>query len=154
MRTILSILFYFGFCLRIALCDSTAGMTEKSQTLRGIYEWAITEKQILATPEWTDSQPIPLTIDKALQLAKEWLGKHDYSRFHLNEIRLLPYLAPWETPPNFPHTIQDDLRKRYYYWIEYSSGTGNGDYIYVYVLLDGTVIEPKIIAPPPPTKTR
>jgi hypothetical protein len=155
MKTILSILFYFGCALQIALCSPPPGAYPRLQTLRGTYEWAITEERILATPAWTEPQPIPLAIDKACQLARDWLVKHDDSRFKLMNVELFPYRDPSDPPAWYPSgRPEDELRKRYYYRVSYASRSQDIDAIDVYVLLDGTVVEPKIIAPPPKAKAQ
>ena len=140
MKTLLAILCLTGALLQTARCAYTNGLSFNLQTLRGTYDWAVSAERILATPEWIPkTQAIPLAPDKACQLAKDWLKKHDFSQFELETFQLFRYPAPYVGNPG------EKLRRRFYYRIEYQFP--HFAMMYVYVLLDGTVLEPTLSPP-------
>src|ERR1035437_6489314 len=59
------------------------------QTEGQISEWRISESRLLATPAWNpDSQSVPLSPDKAWQIARDWSQIHGYKQPHLVKIVL------------------------------------------------------------------
>jgi hypothetical protein len=134
----LVILFCFTAAfVQAAVSALTNEMSFTSGTLRGIYQWRVSEQRLLATPEWTpEAQAIPLAPDKACRLGAEWLAKHNLAQFELQSIQVFRYPSPYAGDPGV------QLRKRYYYRLEYHSK--RVEMMYVYVLLDGTVLEPSL----------
>ena len=97
------------------------------------FEWRISESRLLATPAWSpDSQSVPLSPDKAWQIARDWSQAHGYSKPHLLMVMLQPFSAP---------KTSEGAHGRFYYHIECSSPE-HSVFARVVVLMDGTVIEP------------
>jgi hypothetical protein len=121
----------------------TNGVSFERQGFSEILHWEVTQERILATPEWNpETQPIPLAPDKACQIARAWLKKHDYQEYDLLEsVQIVPY-------PNTGGPVGERLKRRYYYNLQYSFNyldhrpvhvIGSG--IPVYILLDGSVLD-------------
>ncbi len=130
MKTFVAYLFA-GIFLQSAVFAQNIGISFDLQALQGLYHWEATAERMLATPAWSDqAQPIPLPLDKACQLARKWLNQNELNRFELDKVELLRY------PPGYIGTRGEELRKRFYYRLDYH--TKQMELIYVYVLLDGT----------------
>jgi hypothetical protein len=145
MRTFLAI-----FCLLSVAALRAADITDNDsiswnvQTIRGTYDWHVSAKRLLQTPEWNpETEPIPLAPDRACRLAGDWLRKHGFADFILERVQILRYDRTSLSPQG------KQLAKRFYYRLEYMKPP---EAMHVYVLLDGTVPEPKISAPPPRKK--
>jgi len=55
------------------------------------FAWRISESRFLATPAWSpDSQSIPLSPEKAWQIARGWSQAHGYRKPHLVMVWLQP----------------------------------------------------------------
>lgn len=123
---------------------SRDGTVAQFQTRQGKYTWNISADRFYGTPEWTpEAQPIPVSLDKACQLGKGWLAKHHLAGFSLDEVKLCRYpdavgVALW----------YGKAKRRFYYKLKYRSESPDMDFMYVYVLLDGTVVEPKLTPTP------
>ena len=63
-------------------------------------------------------------------LGRDWLTKHDFSGFGLDEVRLLSY--PDVQIAAMSHST---AKRRFYYWIIYRSEAFDGGFMYVYVLM-------------------
>jgi hypothetical protein len=117
--------------------EETDGFLFTHQGRHQAYEWLIPESRILKTPEWKiDSAACPLAPDKAWQIAKRWLEKNDRSGSTLVHIQIVPFIREGESP-----VLEKRLGKRFYYRIEVIPAMF--DTMLVYVLLDGTVVEPR-----------
>jgi hypothetical protein len=118
----------------LAAGDTNEFTLFKHQARRAAYEWRISEARILATPEWKiGSKKIPLSPDRAWQIAQEWFRKQgqggagDFVRI---EIRSFD-----------PGGYSKSLRGKCYYCVE--SIPRAFDSMLVVVLMDGTVLEPR-----------
>jgi len=78
---------------------------------------------------------IPLSPDKAWQVAKNWFLKHDYGQPEFARMEIRPFALS-----DSPHK---SWRRRFFYRIECIPM--QFDSMLVIVLLDGTVLEPKRI---------
>jgi len=115
----------------------TNGFVFTHQGRHQAYEWYFSESRILKTPEWKiDSAACPLAPHKAWQIAKRWLEKHDRSGSTLVRIQILPFIREGES-----RELEKRFGKRFYYRIEVIPAMF--DSMLVYVLMDGTVVEPK-----------
>ena len=96
-------------------------------------EWKISESRILATPEWKPgAESIPLSPDKAWQIARGWCLKHGFGESDLASLWIQP----------IPRTGVDS---RFYYSIR-CHNSAHRNFIEVVVLLDGTVLEPRQVS--------
>ena len=118
---------------------------QKYQGLHQAYEWRIKQERILATPEWNvDSTNIPIAPDKAWQITKDWFLKQGKPRPDFVRIEIRPFVPESENTK-----LDERLKKKFYYQIQcspthYAEG-GKFDYMFVFVLMDGTVLEPILI---------
>lgn len=137
MRIAFLSLGFLLFASSLVAADETNGFVFTHQGRRQAYEWHFPEPRILKTPEWKiDSAPCPLAPDKAWQIAKRWLEKHDRSGSTLVRIQILPFIRDGESPE-----LEKRFGKRFYYRIEVIPAVF--DSMLVYVLMDGTVVEPQ-----------
>lgn len=141
MKTFITILCSMFLLVEAGVCAPSIGnYTCHLQTKQGTFTWDISSDRLYATPGWdSDTNAIPLSLDSACQLGRGWLGKHDFHRFHVEHIGL----------ECFPDPISvwmqgDKVKKRFFYQIEYRSEHDSYDIMYVFVLLDGTVVEPTL----------
>jgi|HubBroStandDraft_5_1064220.scaffolds.fasta_scaffold201889_1 hypothetical protein len=146
MKTFLLIFALVVLLNEAGRCDQTEGYTSHLQTQLGSYTWEISAARLTSTPQWnSETQPVPLSVDKACQLGWAWLAGHHFQKFNLDEARLQSYpnasIAAM-TPGSAP--------RRFFYWLMYRSGDFDGGFMYVYVLMDGTVVEPTLT----PTKAQ
>jgi hypothetical protein len=118
----------------------------RGQTAGQFYEWRVSETRLLATPEWSiDATAIPIAPGKAWQIAKNWFEKRGEPRPDFVKIEICPVVPETEAT-----RLDDRLRKRFYYRVECSSlrriedAPKKLDYTSVIVLMDGTVVEPKL----------
>jgi len=141
MKTFITILCSIFLLIEGRVCAQTTGSyTSHLQTERGTYTWDIGSDRLYATPEWTsETNAIPLSFDKACQLGRDWLTKHDLRRYGLDEARLLSFPAV-----NIAAMSHGKAKRRFYYWIMYRSEAFDAGFMYVYVLMDGTVVEPTL----------
>ena len=117
------------------------GVLFSSGTSRGTYRWQLSAERMLGTPEWTpEEQGIPLPPDKAGRLGQDWLTKNGFAQYSLHSVEVLRYPKPYVGNPG------EQLRKRFYYRLTYDSPPEGKvmQSMYVYVLLDGTVLEPTL----------
>jgi hypothetical protein len=140
----MKVLFVFCFTalsIRAAGLSHTNGMTVSSGTDRGTYQWRLSADRMLATPEWIpEKQAIPLPPDKAARLGGDWLSKNSFFQYTLQSIEVLRYPSPYVGDPG------PQLRKRFYYRLKYDAPEHPSvmPSMYVYVLLDGSVLEPTL----------
>lgn len=119
----------------------------KYQGLHQAYEWRVSETRMLATPEWNiDMTNIPIGPDKAWQAAKNWFKKQGKDRPDFVRIEIWPVIPESESTK-----LDQKLKKRFYYRVECSpqhhvEGT-DFSYMYVLVLMDGSVLDPIPIEP-------
>jgi hypothetical protein len=99
-----------------------------------VEEWRISESRVLATPEWIPGESIPLSPDKAWEIARDWSLAHGYSKPHLLGMLIQPVSTPI-TSVIIPSPC------RFYYDITCSSPE-HSRFAQVVVLMDGTVLEP------------
>jgi hypothetical protein len=141
MKTFVIILTTVALLSDAGFCEETSGYSSHLQNRTGSYTWDISAARFSSTPAWTsESQPIPLSMDKACKSGRDWLAKHGFAKFDLDEVRLQSYPIAWVS-----HGM---AQRRYYYWLMYHSEDFDGGYMYVYVLLDGAVVEPKFTPAP------
>jgi len=96
------------------------------------FEWRISQSRLIATPAWSpDSQSVPLTPDKAWQIARDWSQAHGYSKPHL----VMIWIQPFSTPK-----MSNDAHGRFYYRVACSSPE-HSESSCVVILMDGTVLE-------------
>ena len=85
-------------------------------------DWWISTSRVLATPEWKPgTNSIPLSPDKAFQIAREWCLKKGVVEPELTSLMIQPF-------------TRTDVGSRFYYNI-----------YCVVVLLDGNVLEPRSV---------
>jgi len=117
----------------------------KHQGRRAAYEWRISEARILATPEWKiGSEKIPLSPDRAWQIAQDWFRKKDGAgagSFVRMEIRSFDIGGE-----------SKKLRGKCYYRVECIRA--QFDSMLVVILMDGTVLEPRRIPDLPPEEIK
>ena len=141
MKTLVTLLCMMVFLVETKVCAQTNGYSSHLQTRLGSYTWDISADRLLATPEWaSEAQPIPLSLDKACQLGRDWLEKHGMTGFSLEEVKL------WRYPDAISiYSSHGKTKRRFYYQLTYRSESPDMDLMYVYVLLDGSVVEPKLV---------
>lgn len=141
MKTFIIILTLTVLLSQTGLCAEGNGYVSHLQNSRGSYTWTISADRFDSTPVWaSEGDPLPLSFDKACGLGKDWLARHSFAKFYLDEARLQGY-------PNveMPH---GKTPRRFYYWLMYHSENFDGGFMYVYVLMDGSVVEPKFTPAP------
>ena len=107
------------------------------QARHGDFEWHMYFSRMLATPEWNmDSEKIPLQPDKAWQIARSWFRTNNCANPELVSIEIRPVVREQEATGD----IDQRLAKRFYYRIQCIPGFL--DTMVVYVLMDGSVLEP------------
>jgi hypothetical protein len=100
------------------------------------FEWHFQFSRVLATPEWDiEKASVPLDPGKAWQIAKKWMKKHGCENPQLISIEISPFIREAEIEDLDPR-----LSKRFYYSIRCVPAIF--DTMMVYVLLDGSVLEP------------
>jgi RNA polymerase sigma factor (sigma-70 family) len=94
--------------------------------------WRVSESRVLATPEWIPDKTIPLSPDKAFEIARDWSLSHGYHNSQLDTIRIQRFGA-----------LKNDevINSRFYYQVVCRSPEKTSA-VTVIVLMDGTVIEP------------
>jgi hypothetical protein len=144
MKTFIAILCLMVFLVEAGVCAQPDGFTSHLQTRQGSYTWQISPDRLHATPEWvSEAQPVPLSLDKACQLGRGWLEKHGMTGFSLEEAKL------WRYPDAISIYISHGKTgRRFYYQLTYRSESPDMDLMYVYVLLDGSIVEPKLTPTP------
>jgi hypothetical protein len=95
--------------------------------------WRISEARALSTPEWIPGKSIPLSPDKAWEIARDWALTHDC---------LDPFLVSIEIRPLITTRKLESIRNKFYYRLTYGSQKKT-PYAKVVILMDGTVLEPK-----------
>src|SRR5207244_4001003 len=116
---------------------------------QGVYTWEISVERLYATPQWiSEAGPIPVSFDKASESARAWLDKHGFKERNLLEARLCSWPDPMAV------TIEHDKGKiRFYYQLIYNSELPNMSGMYVFVLMDGSIVEPTFAPAPARTKS-
>jgi hypothetical protein len=128
----------------LAVGDTNEFTLFKHQARRQAYEWRISEARILATPEWSIGVTnIPVSPDRAWQIAKDWSSKQAHGE---------PDLVRMEIRWFDPSGTSKSLRKRFYYRIDCIPM--QFDSMLVVILMDGTVVEPKLIPDLPPEEIK
>jgi hypothetical protein len=93
---------------------------------------------MLATPEWNmGSEKIPLQPDRAWQIARNWFVTNNCANPELIKIEIFPVVRESEADGTI---IDKRLARRFYYRVECIPGLL--DTMVVYVLMDGSVLEP------------
>ena len=135
--------FYLSLTLFAVVC---AGISEaqtkpnitlyQMRTANGVNEnFSITEKMAVKVPEWypAKSSVPPLTIDRATNLAKEWIKKKDPKSkgFDVSSIKMSRIVWP-------------GIANKWFYLIDFErmiEGYGStGEDIFVVILMDGTIV--------------
>ena len=95
--------------------------------------WRVSESRVLATPDWIPGKTIPLSPDKAFEIARDWSLSHGYRDPQLDTIRLQRFVA-----------LKGDeaIHSKFYYHVVCSSPEKTPAAT-VIILMDGTVIESK-----------
>lgn len=129
-----SIIPVFVFLLCINVCEASNinlnTLTWTTGEGTAVYDFSISEARFDSQPLWEPGkQPVPLGIDKALQIAQGWIGKQSWSKQFedFNEITLKNQERCWYYDIDFKLNEDDTLKPRS-----------------VIVLLDGSVVEPKL----------
>ena len=101
------------------------------------YEWRISDSRAIATPTWNpDSQTIPLSPDRAWQIARDWAQAHGYSK---------PRLMMVGIQEVHPPEASEASRGRFYYKVDCKSPK-HSVHLSVVVLMDSTVLESRQVA--------
>ncbi len=138
LKTFLLIFATVVFLGHAGLCDQTEGYTSHLQTQQGSYTWEISAARLSSTPQWnSETQPAPLSLDQACTMGRTWLVKHGFTKFDFDEARVVGYPEAWMVAAS-----HGKAQRRFYYWLLYRTGDFDGGFMYVYVLMDGTVVEP------------
>lgn len=125
------------FILSLFICACEAGdinldtLTVETDRGKAVYSFNISQARLDSQPSWKPGkQPVPLTIDKALQVAQAWIDKQSWSkRFEdFNKITLENQESCWY------YSVYFDLHNQHASLHPTS----------VMILLDGSVVEPKI----------
>ena len=133
MRTTISI-FFFLLCINVCRADDVVLDTYSAQNDSGkaVYYYCVTQARRDSQPAWEPGkQPIPLSIDKAIQVAQAWIKKQPWSENvqDINQITLEHASDPsgcWFYSIDFDcNDTQTSLHPNW-----------------VMVLLDGSVVEP------------
>jgi hypothetical protein len=140
MKTLLLIFATATLLGGAGLYGQTNGFTSHLQTRQGSYTWEITGDRLSSTPTWnSETQAAPLSLDKACQLGRAWLAKNGFAKADFDEARVVGYPEAWMVLASKGKT-----QRHFYYWLMYRTGDFGGSFMYVYVLMDGTVVEPKL----------
>ena len=95
--------------------------------------WRVSPERLDKTPEWDPGQPLPISIKKAVGIAKDYVKKlypdkpADVVRVELDHVS---YKLPGDNK---------NLRERWIHVIHFDSATIPVD---VYILMDGSIVEP------------
>lgn len=125
------------FTLSLFICVCKAGdinldtLTVETDRGKAVYDFSISEARLGQQPAWKpEKQPVPLTIDKALQLAHAWIEQQSWSkRFEdFNKVTLENQESCWY------YSIYFDLHNQH----------ASLHPTFVMILLDGSVVEPKM----------
>ncbi len=120
----------------------------KHQSRHEAYEWWISEARLLATPEWrSDREKVPLAPDKAWRIGRAWLKRRGFPSPELNSITLRR-LATESSISN----ADKRWLTRFFYRIDCVPAMF--DTMVVVVLMDGTVVEPRLIPSMSPEELR
>ena len=145
MKTFAIVFSFIFLLIETGICDETYGYKLGARFTHGNYRWNIGVDQLSSTPEWIETKPIPFPLEKACQLGKDWLNKHGFTKYGLDEVRLISY--PDVRALAYSHN-ENKARQRFFYELMYRSediqNVGDNT-MYVYVLMDGTVVEPNAI---------
>jgi hypothetical protein len=136
--------FFYIWSLLAVLISAGAAETNSEyltftyQSRHQDFEWHFYFSRMLATPEWNmDTLKIPLAPDKAWCIAKKWFKKYGCDNPELVSIDIRPFIIEQYTKND---KIDSRLSKRFYYCI--TCVPEFLDSMKVYVLMDGTVVEP------------
>jgi hypothetical protein len=112
------------------------------QARHGDFKWQMYFSRMLATPEWDmSSEKIPLEPDKAWLIARDWFRTNNCANPELISIEIRPVVLEHEAGVGEGGAYIDKrLSKRFYYRIHCIPG--ELDTMVVYVLMDGSVLEP------------
>jgi hypothetical protein len=99
-------------------------------------EYRATYERLRRTPPWIPGKgEIPLSMDEATRIAQKWLEDRNPEQKSLRPSRF--HLSHFEESPEGPRWV----------WTVWLGKGGHGPDYAVYILMDGTVLEP--IATPP-----
>jgi len=138
MRAFIFILSLFGVLISAPAATETNAeyLIFTHQSRHQAFEWHFYFSRMLATPEWNaEIDKIPLAPDKAWQIAKGWFKTYGCDHPELVSIEIRPFIRESEAGH-----IDKRLAKRFYYRIH--CVPASLDTMYVYILMDGTVVEP------------
>jgi len=119
----------------LVLCANAAEQIElKSVSIMGKenleLRFSLTKEKFLSTPHWDGKGNLPLALDKAIEIARaEVARKNPAKEFSVDEIELIKK--------------SDAEEFRWYYKIQFDGDIPKKDER-VYVLLDGSIVEPDI----------
>jgi hypothetical protein len=124
---------FFLLLLFVSMCEARDinldTMTVNRSSGIAVYTYDISEARHDRQPEWTPGkQPVPLTIDQAIQIARDWINKQTWH----------------DQFENFDKITLDNQQGCWYYEIDYNKSDDNLTPTFVMVLLDGSIVEPKI----------
>jgi hypothetical protein len=95
--------------------------------------WRVSESRVQATPDWIPGKPIPLSPEKAFEIARAWSLSHDYLDPELEAIRIQRFGAL---------KMDEAIHSKFYYQVVCHSSE-KATAMTVVILMDGTVLEPK-----------
>jgi hypothetical protein len=114
-------------------------LTVENNNGQAVFVFDISEARLDRQPSWVPGkQPVPLTIDQAIQTSRAWIGKQPWSKQFgdINQITL---------------ESQDDC---WFYYVYFDSegdrAHANPGTVFpgqVMILLDGSVVEPRLKQP-------
>lgn len=100
------------------------------------FTWTIPVDRIKGLPIWRKGDKSPISISKAEQIAHNWSRQQPLA----GEIPERPYrIALIQFPAPYDN--------HYYYKVHFATADASDSFWTVHILMDGTIIEPKIIKP-------
>jgi hypothetical protein len=129
INTILVLSLFISICEARNINLDTLTSTTGAGT--AVYDFSISEARFNSQPAWEPGkQPVPLGIDKAIQIAQAWIEKQSWSKQfeHFDSIKLQKNEDCW------------------YYYIDLDCDDSDHPALHptgVIILLDGSVVEPK-----------
>ena len=139
MRAFIFILSLVGALIPVEAFAQTNELylTFTHQSRHQEFEWRLPFSRILATPEWNmESGKIPLAPDKAWQIAKDWFKPYGSKNPVFVSFEVRPFIMK-QVPTE---RLDASYCKRFYYRFHFVPALL--DTMDVYVLMDGTVVEP------------
>ena len=139
------------FVLTVSSFASPSGGFSRFYTIEDErYKIAVTEKKLLECPRWdpeNDANP-PVGAAEALKKAKQWAEGYDLPKnkhFQFDSLNLFKASHAWDFEHKFPKSARDLWIWRVEYRVHNYGALGDTvDKIECWILMDGTVVEPKL----------